>query len=81
MQTKTKLSTKQKVAIAVGAVAIAAALAAAGLSGMHLRDGKGGNPPVSAPKIITPMKKIVPGVRITPPKTAPKPIIRPTPKK
>lgn len=82
MQTKTKLATKQKVAIAVGGIAVAAAMVAAGLSGFNLKSGgKGGNPPASAPKTIVPSKKIIPGVRIIPPKSLPKPIVRPIPKK
>lgn len=81
MQTKTKLSTKQKVAIAVGGAAIAAALVAAGMSGVNLKgkrsnDGKG-NPPISAPKTIAPTntKKVLPGVTNTnfaPPSSSPK---------
>lgn len=82
MQTKTRLATKQKVAIAVGGIAVAAAMVAVGLSGFNLKVGSNrGNSPISAPKTISPAKKTAPGVKIMPPKTLPKPIVRPIPKK
>lgn len=67
---KTKLSTKQKVGVAVAGVAIAAALVAAGLSNLSIRNGNG--MPKSVPKLVTPSTKLVPGTKLVPPRSLPK---------